>query len=223
MGRRVPLIRTLHRVMLSLTLQIVVLLGVIALFAYVRALHAAIPRVPPSVATKEDLREILEKVETLRSGQSAESARLRGEAGKPDVRQFQYETELKTYEDVWSMLVQVQAATESLRPMLDPIHLRDEAVKDARDRKRLADFASVFNGFTRFVQERRPFFPPPIYLELQRLMTLAHGDAIEVAHVREHLDPDYWMSARENAEAISHQVDRIGEVIRDRLRLTGVV
>jgi hypothetical protein len=211
--------------MLSLTLQIATLLGLVALFAYVRALHAAIPRLPAAVATKQDLREIIEKVDTLRAGSVADSARLRADTVKqpPEVRQFQYDTELKTYEDVWTMLVQVQTATEGLRPVLDTIHLHEQAVKEARDRKRLADFADVFNSFTRFVQHRRPFFPPPIYLELQRLMTLAHGDAIDVAHVREHQDPAYWMSARENAEAISHQVDRIGEVIRDRLRLTGVV
>jgi hypothetical protein len=180
--------------------------------------------VPAALATKQDLREIVEKVDAMRAGNVSEAARLRAETSKaPDVRQFQYEAELKNYEDVWTMLVRVQEATEGFRPVLDQIHLHEEAVKEARDRKRLADFADVFNTFTHFVQHRRPFFPPPIYVELQRLMTLAHGDAIDVAHVREHQDPQYWMSARENAEPISHQIDRIGEVIRDRLRLTGVV
>ena len=53
-------------------------------------------------------------------------------------------------------------------------------------------------------------------------MALAHGDAIDIAHVREHQNPEYWWPARENAEQITVQVDRIAEVIRDRLRLTGV-
>lgn len=162
-------------------------------------------------------------MDALRTQQVGEVTLLKGELARAtSVRQFQFEAELRTYEEVWASLVDVQAATESLRPMVEPIQIRDEGIRDARDRKRLADFAGVFNGFTRFVQQRRPFFPPPIYLELQRLMQLAHGDAIDVAHIREHQNPDYWMSARENAEAITRQVDRICEVIRDRIRITGV-
>lgn len=180
--------------MLLLALQAATLLGLVSLFAYMRADRAAAP-LPGGIAPREP-------------------------AGVLPQRHYLFESELRTYEDIWASLVEVQAATEQLRPAVEQIQIRDESIRDARDRKRLADFAAVFNGYSAFVQQRRPFFPPAIYAELQRLMQLAHGEAIDVTRVREQQNPEYWTSARENADAITQQVDRICEVIRDRLQLT---
>ncbi|MBA3671779.1 MAG: hypothetical protein H0W68_07125 [Gemmatimonadaceae bacterium] len=209
--------------MIQLSLQLLALVGLAGIFVQLRALVRRGGEPPAAFATKQDVREVLDKLDAQRVVQSTDVARLKSDHSSGNsVKQFQFEAELRTYEEIWEMLVEVQRSTESLQPMIESVQIRDESIRDARDRKRLADFAAIFNNFTAYVQRHRPFFPPAIYLELQRLMSLAHGDAIDIAHVREHHDPDYWLSARDNAEALTTQVDRIAEVIRDRLRLTGV-
>ncbi len=209
--------------MLQLALQIVILVGIVILVALLaRRQDGSRALTSHTLPESGELGTLRGTTEAMRQHQLTEEAPRRADAARVgSVTQFQFEAELRVFEELWANLVDVQASAESLRPGGEPVQLRDESIREARDRKRLADFAVVFNGFTRLVQQRRPFFPPTVYHELQQLMQLAHGEAIELAHMREHQNPDYWYAARENAEALSGQVDRICEVLRDRMRLTG--
>ena len=175
-----------------------------------------------NLATKEDIADITSRIEEVRAQYATQLEKVRFELARAgNVHRFQYETELKTYEAIWNILVEVQDAVQSLRPILDT-RLSDKADQDKRDQERLRSFGEAFNKFRGIVHKRRPFFPRQIFSELEALMKLAHGEALEVAYKEEGWSKEYWQSARKNAEAISTQVDSICEAIRTRLRDTGV-
>jgi hypothetical protein len=170
-----------------------------------------------NLATKEDIADITARMEEVRTQYATQLERVRFElAHTGNIQRFQYETEFKTYQEIWEALVLVQSAVQALRPMIDT-HLPDKAEREKRDQDRVNVFGKAFNDFSRIVYKSRPFFPKEIFTQIEALLKLVHGEALEVVYKEDGWNKEYWQSARKNAEAISSQVDAICEVMRARL------
>ncbi len=193
---------------MTATIVSVVTLAVVAgLALWVRSyLSGYLGEKGKNLATKEDMAELTHKVEGVRMQYQRAGA----------ATQAQFEAEFRTYEEIWGCLIDVQRAALSLRPMVD-VGLRQGETQEQRQEQRLTEFAEAFNRFTSTYMKRRPFYPDAVFSELGSLAGLAHGEAVDYQYGEPRLDRDYWRQARDNAQRISNQVDRICTVIRARL------
>jgi len=158
-------------------------------------------------ATKEDVAEIERELETVRAESQAHQLTNR----------TQYEIELAAYKDVWSSLVPILRATQSLRPALGAMAANDAADRQ-RQEERLEAFVETYEPFAAVVWKHRPFYPRVVFDELSTLLNLFRREAIEYRHHdSKKNDQDYWDLAMKNASAITGQVDRVCEVVRERL------
>ena len=211
--------------MTAQTIALVVLQSLtLAACVVILALRAFLPKYieekAKNLATKEDVGDITATIERVRSQYATDLERVRSDLTRSlNVHKLQYETELRTYEEIWKDLVDVQRAALSLRPMIDSVP-RDEAERNRVVQKRLEAFGEAFNRFTARVHSRRPFYPQSIFTVFDELLRLAHSEAIDVEWGDKH-DRDYWKDARRNATAISDQVDKICDAVRARLASSG--
>jgi hypothetical protein len=206
--------------MLLIILQALTLAACVAILALRGFLPKYVEEKAKNLATKEDIEGITASIERVRSQHAAELERVRSDLNRAlNVHKLQYETELRTYEQIWIDLVDVQRAALSLRPIVDTLP-QDESEKQRVIQKRLETFGEAFNRFVARVHSRRPFYPPEVFAELNELLRLAHGEAIDVQWGDKH-DAGYWKDAKRNAEAISAQVDKVCEAVRRRLGSAG--
>ena len=134
---------------------------------------------------------------------------------KLHVHKLQFQKEQQVYESIWSMLVDLQKAVGQLRPILD--HCDPNETEKERKQRRLSAVVDPFNSFLDQVNKERPFYSKEVYGELQELRSLMHRETTEYRILDPH-DEDYWLRARENAEAISNKIDSVCESIRNRIR-----
>ena len=163
-----------------------------------------------NLATKEDIGDLTHRVEAIKLQYQRAGA----------VHQAQFEAEFHIYQEIWERLIDVQRSAMELRPMLDRGLTQGETA-DQRKAERLGRFAQAFNEFTRTYWKRRPFYPDDVFRELNELTRLVHGEAIDYELKEPRVDPGYWHQARDNAQRISEQIDRLCIVIRERLAKVG--
>ncbi|HXF25418.1 MAG TPA: hypothetical protein VN602_12895 [Gemmatimonadaceae bacterium] len=132
------------------------------------------------------------------------------------INRTQYELELTAYQAVWAALLPVHRAAVALRPAFDR-GLGDGETEDSRKKDRLKAFGDTFNPFSEAVWKHRPFYPAPVFEELNGLLRLIHGEAIEYQVFDQYRQMDYWEKAIANAKAINDQVDKVCDTIRNRL------
>jgi hypothetical protein len=113
-------------------------------------------------------------------------------------------------------LLPVQRSAAALRPMMD-CGLAPGETNESRRRGRLKGFADSFNPFSEVVWKHRPFYPEEVFVVLNGLMRLVHGEALQYQLYPPGHCPGYWEAAMENAKAINEQVDVIAATIRERL------
>jgi hypothetical protein len=159
-----------------------------------------------NLATKEDVFVITQKVESIKTDLAA----------KQYFSQIRYEREMKVFEEIWPKLCELQEAVLSLRPIMDYSPQEGEP-EDSRKQKRAINFATAFNDFKTTVLHNRPFYPPIIWDELQALLKICWGEAVEYGTFDARKDRDYWTRAMDNAKAINEQIDKTCEAIRTRL------
>lgn len=180
-------------------LTIVLSIGGAWLFSYLREKGK-------NLATKEDVSEITQKVESIKTDFAA----------KQHFSQIRYEREVKVFEEIWPKLCELQSAVLSLRPAMDYLPREGETV-ESRKQDRAAKFNEALNNYRITINHNRPFYPPTIWEELQTLFKLCWGEAVEFSIFEPRTDKDYWKKAMDNAEAINKQIDKTCEAIRNRL------
>jgi hypothetical protein len=182
------------------SLTIVLSIGGAWLIAYLREKGK-------NLATKEDISEITRKVESIKTDL----------ATKQHFSQIRYEREVKVFEEIWPKLCELQGAVLSLRPVMDYSPREGETV-ESRKQERAAKFNAAFNNYRITINHNRPFYPPKIWEELQTILKLCWGEAVQFSvHSGERIPRDYWEKAMDNAKAINEQIDKTCEAIRTRL------
>lgn len=170
-----------------------------------------------SLATREDIEELTKKVEGVKTSYAADLERLRHTLARSDVyHRAQYDAEFGAYREIWEQLVPVHRAVLALRPAFD-IGLAEGETDEQRRFHRLEAFAKAFNAFTETVDKRRPFYPSPIASELDELIKLVRGEAIDYQIGPGSGRGEYWKQAIANSAAIGEHVNRVCDLVRQRL------
>ncbi len=130
------------------------------------------------------------------------------------VHRVQFEKEFEAYRDIWGHLVEVRIAVLSLRPVLD--HVDPSEPEAERQVRRLKAFGEAFDPFSQAMEKNRPFYDHLVWTELRSLLSMFHGEAVDYQY-KERKHSEYWREATKNREAISEQIDRVCEAIRERI------
>jgi hypothetical protein len=166
-----------------------------------------------NLATKEDVSEITRKVESIKTDLAA----------KQHFSQIRYARELKTYEELWPKLCELESIVLSLRSGWGFSSAQGMS-EEEETLKRKQQFGEAHRAFFLAVSHSRPFYPAEVWDELNMLIMLCWGEAVQwgflsnLAHMRARENrEDYYDKAEKNADAIKKQIDIICEVIRTRL------
>jgi hypothetical protein len=174
-----------------------------------------------NVATREDIEEITDKIESVKNDYAKELEGLKSQLNaKFHAQTVRFEKEFKVFEEVWASLVSLRDATRRLRPLFEYADPKDPKHPEEA-KKRLDDFGKSYDSFYTVVHCNRPFFPQEIFDPLRGLLKLSLGEARDYkdgwAAPRLH-DPDYWKTAEKNAEDILTKTEDICEAIRKRIK-----
>lgn len=171
-----------------------------------------------NLATKEDIAEITEKVEGVRSEYSTKLENLRSRLDRAKhAHQRQYDLELEVYKSLWKELVALRKATAALRPMMDA-DLEEGKTEQDRKRERAMKFLEAFTQLEKTVEDNRPFYSSAVWLKVNELRQLAWREAIDYRlSDPKHDFENYWDKAEKNMTAIKDISDNISEAITVRI------
>jgi uncharacterized membrane protein len=161
-----------------------------------------------NLATKEDIKDITDKVESIR----LEYAR------RQHKHEIAFGKEFEILSEVWNTLVDLRIATQGLRPLLDYVHPNE--TDEERKVNRLQKFAESFEVFASTVVKNQPFYPEDVYESLFQIMMISREEADEYSHRdpnKRPLDSQYWDNALNNQKKILAMVDQVCEKIRNRI------
>ena len=160
-----------------------------------------------NLATKEDVKEITEKVEEIR----VEYAK------RQHVSEKAFDKEFEILSEVWASLFELRNAVLTLRPVFDTVDPKES--EEERINKRLTEFGACFNNFAKIFVSNQPFYPKDIFFELDtiRLLTLSEANEYKYSKLAMRDIEKYWKKAEENRNKIVESIDRVGELIRQRV------
>lgn len=162
-----------------------------------------------NLATKEDIKGITDKIESVRADYARRS----------HVHEMTFDHEFEILAEAWKALVDLRAATQSLRPIGDYSLGEDETEED-RKKQRLQKFHASQSTFRSVVEKHQPFYPQEIYDSLFELMMIAYDEADEYGirdSEKRPLDRAYWQSALNNQKQILALAEKICSQIRARI------
>ena len=160
-----------------------------------------------NLATKEDVRNITDKIESIKSQY----------ASRLHISQVRYEKEVEILFDLSEKLVEVRDAALALRPVVD--YSDPNETEEERKKKRLTCLFEAMRDLYRVTEARRPFYPEEIYRTIKEFDHASWSEAVGYRHGRMNIDQKYWEKAEKNAGAISSLAEKAIGAIRDRIRV----
>lgn len=157
-------------------------------------------------ATKEDIGEITRAVEGVRTEL----------ASKAHFGKLRYEREMHVYTELWKNLCETEKIIRSLRPVMDT-SLAEGETRKGRILKRAEGVEKCYNDLQDSIYQNRPFYPLEIWRGLVDLLGLFRFELMDSATVEEVKGLEYWDSALKNSDAMTKQIEKVCEAIRDRL------
>ena len=178
-----------------------------------------------NVATKEDIAEITQTVESVRTGFITSLELLKLELGKKAFRhQLFAQKELEVLARIWDVLFELQLATRELRPFMDRV-FEDESAEERLHRKYKA-WAVAHDAFMDAIQKNQLFLDPELHRELFAIKEASRFEAIDfeaavtMARDRGNLDSIGGHSrARENVGEMEARIRSAFEMIRKKFDL----
>lgn len=172
-----------------------------------------------NLATKEDIGEITDKIETVKHDYASQLESVKAElSAKLSTYGFRYEKEYEVLDELTTLLVDVRDASISMRPILD---VRDaEKTKDDIKKERLKRFFDARRSLYIAREKKRPLYPEEIYQTIVAIEKIAHTESIDYQYE----DPfekgnflSYWESAEKNQKEITGLVETAMMKIRARV------
>ena len=161
-----------------------------------------------NLATKQDIKEITEKIEAVRQEYEQKSF----------VHRLSFEREFEILSEAWKALVDLCKATLGLRPMFDRINL--DETEEERKKARLKKYSESQIAFSNIVEKSLPFYPKDIYAIFRKISLVAanEADAYWIRNPDQRpLDENYWKNAEENQKRMLSLIDEACEQIRNRI------
>lgn len=202
-----------------LGLQFIILLGIGSVFLFKKFLFSYSSEKGKNIATKEDIGEITNKIESVKLDHATQLESARAElSSQINTHGFRYEKEYEVLSELSALLVDVRDASISLRPVMD---FRDPNKSDDEiKQERLARFYEALRALYLVREKKRPFFPEEIYQSIRLIEKESRSESIEY----QYHDPmdgerymDYWEKAESNQEKITEQAEVAMGQIRERV------
>ena len=189
------------------TLQWLPSLCVVGLGVYFRSY---LKKKAENLATKEDVSEITERVESMKATIGAQLY----------IHQVRYQNEFNILMDLTEKLVELRDSALVLRPVVDYVDA-SEAEED-RKRKRLKRYQEAALAFYKLYETRKPFYPDEIYNGIKELDRVVWKEVVQYKNrlpsEGKGFDSEYWQKAEKNSEEISKLADKVIGLIRNRIR-----
>lgn len=200
-------------------LQILILLGIGCFFLFKNFLFSYSSEKGKNVATKEDIGEITNRIESVKLDHATQLESARAElSSQINTHGFRYEKEYEVLSELSALLVDVRDASISLRPVMD---FRDpNKADDEIKRERLTRFYEALRALYLVREKKRPFFPEEIYQSIRLIEKESRSESIEYQY-RDPVDGerymDYWEKAESNQEKITEKAELAMSQIRKRV------
>ena len=172
-----------------------------------------------NLATKEDIQQITDQVESVKHSYSERITQLQASLEtKINRYSFRFQKEFEVLEVLMEQLVEVRDSALSLHPKVDlqPADADQERIKEER-------LERVFNAqreMYRVRETKRPFYPQNIYDAIYIVEDEAFARAIHYDVGQSHgveAFRDYWKQVEERRERIIQNAEDAIEKIRDRV------
>lgn len=172
-----------------------------------------------NLATKEDISEITNKIETVKHDYAQQLEATKASlSAQLNTHGFRYEKEYEVLNELTALLVDVRDASLSLRPVLD---FKDPAKNEDQIKKeRLQRFYGGLKSLYLYREKKRPFYPDDLYQSIKAVEKIAHTEAVKY----QHHDPfegkefmKYWDEAEKNQEEIASLAEAAMKMIRERV------
>lgn len=172
-----------------------------------------------NLATKEDISEITDKIETVKHDYASQLESAKAElSAKLNTHGFRYEKEYEVLSELTALLVDVRDASISLRPVMD---FRDPSKSDDEiKRERLQRFYEARRSLYFSREKKRPFYPEEIYRAILAVEKTANTESIKYQHGNPFEGEkfmDYWDEAEKNQNQITSSAEAAMEKIRERV------
>lgn len=156
-----------------------------------------------NLATKQDIGRITNIVENIKADLSSEL----------HIKQTRYLKEYEILADLTEKVVDLRDAARGLRPITEYVDPNES--EDERKRRKLQVYQGAARAFYRLKENKRPFFPKPIYDKLNSLDQVAWDEAINYKNGIRNRHVDYWTQAEAGSQTIMRQANDLIETIRD--------
>lgn len=173
-----------------------------------------------NLATKEDISEITDKIESVKTDYAKLLESTRAELSSQINRHgFRYEKEYEVLNDLTALLVDVRDASLNLRPELDfkDPHKSEDDIKI----ERLQRLYQARRELYVVREKKRPFYPDEIYQSILSVEKVAHIESIQYQYDDPFADKnfrrDYWEKAASNQKEITHKAEEAMSKIRERV------
>lgn len=172
-----------------------------------------------NLATKEDISEITDKIESVKHEYAGNLESAKAElSAKLNTHGFRYENEYNILSELTGLLVDVRDASVNLRPIMDfkDPNKSDEDIKRER-LQRLFDARKALY-FAR--EKKRPFFPDDIYKSILAIDKIAQTESNKYQYqcpLEGGSFMKYWDEAEENQNKLITSTESAMEIIRSRV------
>jgi hypothetical protein len=171
-----------------------------------------------NLATKEDISEITNKMETVKHDYARQLESTKAElSAQLNTHGFRYEKEYEVLSELTALLVEVRDASLSLRPVMDS---RDSSKKDDEIKKeRLQRLFEADRALYISREKKRPFYPPEIYEAVLAVEKSARSESINY-QFKDRFDGNvmsYWEEAEKHQKEIASLADVAMQHIRSRV------
>lgn len=172
-----------------------------------------------NLATKEDISEITDKIESVKHEYANDLESVKAElSAKLSTHGFRYENEYSILSELTGLLVDVRDASVSLRPVMD---FKDPNKADAdikRERLQRLFEARRLLYFAR--EKKRPFYPEEIYQSILSIEKSVHTESVKYQYQNPFDEGNfmsYWEEAEKNQNEITASAEAAMEKIRSRV------
>lgn len=172
-----------------------------------------------NLATKEDISEITNKIESVKHEYANNLESVKAElSAKLNTHGLRYENEYNTLSELTALLVDVRDASIGLRPVVDlkDPHKSDDETKQER-LLRLWEARKLLYSVR---EKRRPFYPDDIYQSIVAIEKTVHSESIKYQYQSPFDEGNflkYWEEAEKNQKTIADSAEAAMEKIRHRV------
>lgn len=173
-----------------------------------------------NLATKEDISEITNKIETVKHEYATQLESVKaGLSAQLSTHGYRYEKEYQVLSELTACLVEVRDTLLGLRPLLD--YVDQKKSKEEVKQERLGRYYEAQRNLYQIREKKKPFYPDDIYQAVREVEKAGIRESIKYRyHSPDSYEGDwmkYWEEAEKNQDQIAEAAEQAVEKIRARV------